>query len=407
MQEWKNKYGLNILQVENNGMLPIPDAFSAKAANEILAFHRQLPGYSVTPLLSLPSLAHRLGVNAILVKDESWRFSLNAFKSLGGSYAMFRMLCEKQGLNPHQTTLRDLTEGTNSSFLRETVFATATDGNHGRGVAWACGIFGCRVHIFMPKGSSDARVQAIRHAGPAEVTVTDYNYDETVRLAKEQCEKNSWLLIQDTSWEGYETVPSWIIQGYMTMACEMLDQTEMMKLQPTHLFLQAGVGSMAGSMLSYSVSRLDKKKPITTIVEPINVDCIYRSARAGNGKTHSIVGDPVTIMAGLNCGTPCSVAWPILRDYADFYVSCPDYAAAHGMRLYAGTETSDPRIISGESGASTLGTAALILTRPELLEARKAMKLNANSTLLFINTEGDTDPENYHQIVESGAFPLP
>ena len=407
MKEWKNCYGLNVLQTTVAQRAQVPADFSAGAAAPVLAFHRQLPGYAETPLVSLPGLARRLGVRAILAKDESRRFSLNAFKGLGGSYAMFRMLCEKLSLDPERTGLRDLTEGPYRAAIRETVFATATDGNHGRGVAWAGGIFGCRVHVFMPKGSAEPRVQAIRRAGPAEVTVTDRNYDETVRLAKEQSERNGWLLIQDTSWEGYETAPSWVTRGYLTMASEMLNQAEAMGTPPTHLFLQAGVGSMAAGVLGYAATRLGEKKPVTAIVEPTVVDCVYRSARAGDGKAHSVAGDPETIMAGLNCGTPCGIAWPVLRDWADFFVGCPDYASAHGMRLYAGAEAGDPRIVSGESGASTLGAAALILSRPELKEARAAMGLNADSVLLFISTEGDTDPENYRRIVERGAYPLP
>ena len=320
---------------------------------------------------------------------------------------MFRMLCERLSLDPRRTSFRDLSDGPYRAAVRDIEFVTATDGNHGRGVAWAGGLFGCPVHVYLPAGSAESRVRAIREAGPAEAVVTDRNYDGCVLLAKEQSEKNGWLLIQDTSWEGYETVPSWITRGYLTMARELFRQAEAAGRRPTHLFLQAGVGSMAAGVLGYAVSRFGKDRPITTIVEPTVSDCLYRSARAGDGNAHSVPGNPVTIMAGLNCGTPCGIAWPVLRDWADFSVSCPDCAAAHGMRLYAGAEAGDPLIVSGESGASTLGAAALILARPELKDARRTMGFSPDSVLLFISTEGDTDPENYRNIVENGAYPLP
>lgn len=405
--EWQDAYGIRVLNVDSGQRVAIPECLSAKAACEARAFHRQLNEYRETPLVSLHGLAETLGVKAIYAKDESRRFSLNAFKGLGGSYAMFRILCEELVLDTEKTTLSDLRSGDTRKKIEDMVFVTATDGNHGRGVSWAGGLFGCKVRVFMPKGSVEARAEAIRRVGPAEVTITDMNYDETVRYAMKMSEKNHWHLIQDTAWDGYEKIPSWIIQGYLTMASEAKEQLEKAGAMPTHIFLQAGVGAMAGGVLGYFASVYGANKPVTAIVEPDTVNCIYQSAKAADGTMHSITGDPITIMAGLNCGTPCKVTWPVLRDYAEFYIACPDYVAAHGMRLYAEGEERDEKIISGESGAATLGAVSLILTRPEFAETRRAMNLTENSVILLFNTEGNTDPEGYNDIVNNGFYPLP
>ena len=405
-KEWKDRYGVNVLQTVRPQRCPLPAAFGQEAAEAVRAFHRQIPGYAPTPLVRLGGLAAELGVRAVFVKDESKRFGLNAFKGLGGSYAMFRVICGELGLDPARTSLRDLRTEEVRRRLAGVEFATATDGNHGRGVSFAGGLFGCRVHVRMPKGTVEARAEAIRRVGPAEVRITDVNYDETVRLIREESRTNGWHLIQDTAWDGYETVPEWIMQGYLTMAGEAMDALEESGTRPTHVFLQAGVGSMAGAVLAHIALRA-KERPRFVIVEPTAADCFYRSALSPDGSARSVPGDPVTIMAGLNCGTPCKTIWPVLRDHAGFFAACPDYAAAHGMRLYARGAAGDERIVSGESGASTLGAAALILTRPELREAREAMGLSRDSVILLISTEGDTDPDGYRRVVQEGAFPLP
>ena len=399
--EWEDSTGIRILESPAQMESDLPDCFTQAAAMQVQNLHMQIEGYKPTPLVSLDALAEELGVKKIFVKDESKRFSLNAFKGLGGSYAMFRVLCEILSLNPETTTLHDLLDSRYKNRLKETVFVTATDGNHGRGISWAGGIFGCQVHVYMPKGSAQARADAIRRAGPAEVIITDMNYDRTVEYAMEMSRKNGWYLIQDTTLEGYEKVPTWIIQGYLTMANEAREQLESLNEKPTHIFLQAGVGAMAGGILGYFASYYSQNKPIVTVVEPDTVNCIYRSVKENDGRIHSIEGDPFTIMAGLNCGTPCTITWPILRDYAEFYMACPDSVAAHGMRQYAAPTKGDEVIISGESGAVTMGAVSLLLSRPELLSAAKAMKLDRNSVILLFNTEGDTDPFSYEKIVKA------
>ncbi len=405
-QEWKTAIGINALWTRRDDRAPLPALFSEKGAKEVLRFHRSLRSYRKTPLVRLRALASKLGVSEIFVKDESKRFGLNAFKGLGGTWAMFRIICEKLGLDPGSTTPDDLQKGELRKAVEAMTFVTATDGNHGRGISYAGGLFGCHVHVYMPRGTVEERAEAIRRVGPAEVLVTDLNYDDTVRLAKRKSDENGWFLIQDTSWDGFEKVPTWIIQGYLTMAKEALDEMTDVAGAPTHVFLQAGVGSMAGGVAAYLAAVLPEK-PVISVVEPTTVACVYESAKAEDGRSCSIPGAPETIMAGLNCGTPCSVVWPILRDYCEFFFACPDYVTAHGMRLYANPLPGDEGIVSGESGAVTMGLLDLVLRRPELAEVKEQMGLGPGSRVLLISTEGNTNKAGYREIVREGAFPLP
>ena len=377
---------------------PVPcsdaSAFSMEEASAALRFHRSLPDYSPTPLVSLRGLSEKAGIRAVYVKDESFRFGLNAFKGLGGSYCMFRILCERFGLDPSETDY--------SVFLQEKIrqecsritFITATDGNHGKGVSWAAKLFGCTARIYMPAGTVEARRRAIENAGSAVAVITEWNYDRTVQYAASLAEQNGWILIQDTAWEGYEQYPAWIIEGYLTLAAEALDQ--MGGRLPTHIFLQAGVGSMAGGIEAFFMNRCGSNPPFISIVEPEAAACIYRSVLAGDGKAHSVEGDPVTIMAGLNCGTPCRTVWPILRDCSAYFCSCRDAVTEQGMRAYANPAAPDPSVISGESGAVTYGLLLSILRSDGL---RSLFRINQDSVVLLISTEGNTDPEGYNRIV--------
>ena len=248
---------------------PVPSGvFGKKAAETALRFHKSLPEYRETPLISLSHLSGELGVGGIYVKDESWRFGLNAFKGLGGAYAMFRILCRRLGLDPEKTDFGTFQEAEIRERVSQITFATATDGNHGKGVSWAAKLFGCSARVFMPKGSSPARAQAIRKAGPAEVEITDENYDGAVEMARKKSEEQGWILIQDTSWKGYEEIPLRIIQGYLTMASEAAGQLKSEKKAPTHVFLQAGVGAMAGGVMAYLAEEYRESPPVFCVVEP-------------------------------------------------------------------------------------------------------------------------------------------
>ena len=400
MRVWKEK-GFAVIGQTSSLREEIPVSFRVPAAEAPRRFHQTVKGYAVTPLVSLPALAAALGVKGIYAKDESRRFSLNAFKGLGGSYAMFRILCDRLGLDPESTTMSELTSAENREKISRIEFVTCTDGNHGRGVSWAAGLFGCRAHVYMPCGTQEVRAEAIRRVGPAEVVITELSYDDTVQLAKQMSEQHGWILIQDTAWDGYEQIPTWIIQGYLTMASETVEQLEALSVRPTHVFLQAGVGAMAGGVLGFLADYYGDRKPVAAIVEPEAADCIYASVAAGDGRPHSVGGIAVTMMAGLNCGTPCKITWPILRDDAEFFISCEDAVTARGMQAYAKGLNGDPAVVSGESGAATLGALERILSDKRLADVKAAMGLNAESVILLISTEGDTDPENYRRIIQA------
>lgn len=375
---------------------------SPEAVQAVHDFHQSMPMYKKTPLIELPKLAQKLGICNIFVKDESHRFGLNSFKSLGATYAMAQIIAAFIGIDENRLDYNFLTSTDVKNRIKDLVFITATDGNHGKGVAWAASIFGCQAIVYMPKGSHECRADAIRDINDTQVKITDLNYDDTVRLAYKVAEKNGYYLIQDTGFDGYEAVPNAITQGYTTMVWEAISQLSDFGIQkPTHVFLQAGVGSMAGSVLGYLAHYYQKNPPMTTIVEPSTVACIYKSAEVGNGHPQIIAGNPETIMAGLNCGEPNPLTWPILRDFASFYASCPDWVTELGMQTLANPIETDREIISGESGAVGLGLLISLCEDDKLGSFKQQLQLNNSSTVLLFSTEGNTDPENYAAIVNS------
>ncbi len=377
--------------------------FGPEHAGKVQAFHQSFPEYRETPLRSLGGLARELGVSGIYVKDESLRFGLNAFKVLGGSYCIGSYIADRLGMGQDALSYEALVSGSVRKKLGELTFATATDGNHGRGIAWTAQRLGQKSVVYMPKGSAPERLERIRALG-ANAAVTDMNYDDTVRYVKDMSDQNGWIMAQDTAWEGYEKIPGWIMEGYTTMAYEAWRQLEGKK--PTHLFLQAGVGAMAGAVAGFFADLFPgQERPVITIVEPDRADCFYRTALADDGALHAVTGDLDTIMAGLACGEPCTIAWEILRDYADFFVSMPDEVAAKGMRVLGHPVEGDERIISGESGAAAVGFVAEALLNPELEPLKRELGLGADSRILCISTEGDTDQENYRRIVWDGWYP--
>lgn len=365
---------------------------SVKEVRNVHRFHEGIEGYAPTPLLSLDALSRELGVSQFLVKDESKRFGLNAFKALGGSYAIAKIICERLGIPLDETSFSALRSGKYDAALKEMTFITATDGNHGRGVAWTAKMLGCKAIVYLPSGSAKERLENILALG-AKAEITDMNYDDTVRYAASLAEEKGWVLVQDTAWEGYEAIPADIMRGYTTMGCE-IDRE--LSQKPTHLFLQAGVGSMAGAMAGYFASLRKDECPRIIIVEPDKADCIFRTARANDGRLHVVTGSMDSMMAGLCCGEPCTLGWEILKNTADAFISCSDEVSAYGMRLLGKPRGNDPAIISGESGAVTAGAAALIALDAE---KRAALGIDESSRILVISTEGDTDKENYRKIL--------
>jgi diaminopropionate ammonia-lyase len=373
------------------------DFMNRETIGKVRSFHKKIEGYEETPLTRLPALAKYLNVSSVMVKDESFRFGLNAFKALGASYSIGRYMAGQLGVPVEEADFSLFSSAEAKKKLGDLCFVSATDGNHGRGVAWAARKLGQKSVIFMPKGSSAVRLDNIRKEG-AEASITDVNYDGAVRIAYEYAEKNHGVMVQDTAWEGYEEIPTWIMQGYATLADEIAGQLEQQHEAPTHIFLQAGVGSFAGAVLGYFAAVMGEKRPKIIIVEPNKAACLYKSAVAGRRTFET--GPMQTIMAGLACGEPNTISWDLLYDYADAFLSVPDYVAAKGMRILGAPLADDKRIISGESGAVGLGIAAELLSKQPNLAAQ--LGLDANSRILTVSTEGDTDPQHYRDIVWDG-----
>lgn len=372
-----------------------------QAAQEALRFHQTIPGYEPTPLYRLPGLAKALGVGEIYLKDESSRFGLNAFKVLGGSYAMAKCLAKRLGEPLSALSFEQLGAQPARRALGQLTFVTATDGNHGRGVAWAARILGHRAVVYLPKGSAQERLQRILDEG-AQAEITTYCYDDTVRYAAHMAQEHGWILLQDTSWEGYEEMPRAMMQGYATLAQELVWQLEQMEEQrPTHLFLQAGVGSFAGAVLGYLTQLWGEQRPVAAIVEPNVADCCYQTAKANDGTIHTVPAERDSIMAGLCCGEPCPLSWPILDSCADAFLSCPDRCAEEGVRLLERPMGEDPRVEPGASGAVGAGILEEIMTHEELEELRSGLGLDENSRVLLINTEGSEGQPHVREGMEA------
>ena len=372
-----------------------PEFLNDESTKLVRKLHQSIKGYEPTLLVVLDNLAKQLCVNKIYVKDESKRFSMNAFKALGATYAMSKVLCDRLGESIDEVDFEYFKSEEVKSKIESLVFVTATDGNHGRAVAWTAQMLGCKSVVYMPKGSTKARLEAIRSHG-ADASITELNYDDAVRLADENAKKNGWIVVQDTAWDGYEEIPNWITQGYTTMAYESNQQIIANNLPvPTHIFLQAGVGSMAGAVLGWYANEYKEKLPKTIIVEPKAADCIYQSALQATGEPVNVGGELSTIMAGLACGEPNPITWQILRDFGHAYVSCPDFVTVEGMKVLAHPIADDKKVISGESGAVGVGLLSLIMKHKELSDIKDLLGINENSVVLFFSTEGDTDPENY------------
>ncbi|EOU1466052.1 diaminopropionate ammonia-lyase [Clostridium perfringens] len=362
-------------------------------------FHESFSEYDKTPLVELDNLAKRIGVKGIYLKDESYRFGLNAFKVLGGSFAMGRYLADRLGEDIKDLPYERLTSDEVREKLGDITFVTATDGNHGRGVAWTANKLKQKSVVYMPKGSSLQRLNNIKAEG-ADASITDLNYDDAVRLAAKYADEHNGLMVQDTAWEGYEKIPAWIMQGYGTMALEALEQLNSIKvIKPTHIFVQAGVGSLAGAVQGFFASEFGEECPKTVIVESNLADCFYKSAIADDGEARFVGGDMQTIMAGLACGEPNTIGWEVLKNHSTAFVSCPDWVSAKGMRILGNPLKGDEKVTSGESGAVTTGLLYEIMTNEDYKDLKEALELDENSRVLLFSTEGDTDPEKYREIV--------
>jgi len=377
--------------------------FSTDKIANVLKFQKTHKQYAETPLVSLNHLSKHLNLASIQVKDESKRFGLNAFKVMGGIYAIGKYIADKLGRNIETISFEELQSEEVKEQIGNITFISATDGNHGRGVAWAARELGQKSIIYMPKGSSESRLEAIRNEG-AEAKITNVNYDETIRICASLADENGYVMVQDTAWEGYEEIPLWIMQGYASIAMEITEELE--KLQekpPTHIFLQAGVGSFAASIAAYFLQYYGVQNIKIIIIEPDLADCYYRSCANNGGNIEAVTGDMNSIMAGLCCGEPNIRSFKMLKQYAHSFYSCPDSVAALGMRVLGNPISPDEKIISGESGAIPLGLLYYLRKAGESEDVDE-IGLNENSRVLFINTEGNTDPQNYLDIVWKGRY---
>ena len=385
------------------------ELFPPGLSRKVRQLHSAIPGYHMSPLKSLPNLARRIGVGGIWVKDESERLSLNSFKVLGGAYAIYKKLLERGGFSEEELSLKNLLQldGNHRKKLGHPVFATATDGNHGTGVAWAAHKMGFPAVIYVHSLTTKDRIRGIQRQG-GKVVVVEGNYDDAVRQVSIDAKKNGWEIISDTSWQGYEDVPKWIMQGYSTIFIEAQEQFSGQGLiRPTHLLVQAGVGSLAAAAIGFYSVLFEDNVPLSMVVEPTKAACLYESMRIGDGKPHGVTGELDTIMAGLACGDPNPMAWETLYNCADFFAKCPDYVAAKGMRVYSTPLTDDPFIVSGESGAVTLGALMYTMEYEGARELRDAMGLNEESQIMLINSEGNTSPDEFRSVVWEGSMPVP
>ncbi|SDX76030.1 diaminopropionate ammonia-lyase [Pseudomonas syringae] len=349
---------------------------------------------SPTPLWSLPGIAEKLGVAQFMVKDESTRSPLASFKALGAPIALIRLILRtmpEKSFDP-----KGLITGQFKADLRDFTVVSATDGNHGRALAAAAQSVGCKCVIVLHANVSVERELAIAAFG-ADIVRINGNYDESVEYAAQVSKKHGWPVVSDTSYEGYETVPRDVMQGYGTIAEEVLAQTKNStpgECPFTHVFLQGGVGGMAAGIASYLWEVYQDKRPTFVIVEPQQADCLFQSAV--NGLASRATGSVDSVMAGLACGETSPLAWRFLENSIDFFQTISDENAISAMQLLAKGGPTDIPVIAGESGVAGLAALQLLAMAPH--EA-KTLGLNGESKVLIINTEGATAPSVYSALV--------
>jgi diaminopropionate ammonia-lyase len=330
------------------------------------------PGYAPTPLRDLQSIARELGLAAVAFKEEQHRFGLRSFKALGGAYAVKKLAAAPGG--------------------PPAAVCCATDGNHGRSVAWGAREAGLRCVIYIHEGVSEGRAQAIRGFG-AEVRRVGGNYDDSVRIAAADAAREGWTVVSDTSWEGYQDIPRDVMQGYGVMVGEAIAQGGGGARPPTHVFVQGGVGGIAAATVAHLWERFGAARPRVVVVEPDKADCLTRSAE--QGRVVHLSGDLDTIMAGLSCGEPSPLAWAVLDPGADAFMAIGDAAIAPAMRALAALG-----VVGGESGVAGLAGLRIAATDRAM---RAALGLDASSRVLLFGTEGATDPALYEELVGESA----
>jgi len=359
-----------------------------KAINEI----KNWPNYAPTPLHSLKAMAVDSKFADIWYKDESHRFGLKSFKALGGAYAVLCQLQKviKLALNK-EASIKDLLDHKYQDALANTVISCATDGNHGRSVAWGAQLFGVPCIIYIHKDVSVGREQAMQAFGAQVIRITG-NYDASVRQAASDAKECGRLIVSDTSYEGYLEVPKDVALGYTVMLAEVVDQ--LAGEIPSHIFIQGGVGGLASAVAGYFWDLWGDKRPRLIVVEPIEANCLQRSAMAG--KVQHVEGDLETLMAGLACGEVSVLAWEILANGADDFMTLSEEAVAPTMCLLANGNAGECQIEAGESAVAGLAAAVIASQEPHY---RTVLGLDEQSKVLVFGTEGATDPELYQQLI--------
>lgn len=367
-------------------VLPAEDFATARA--EIMDWD----GYEATPLTSLPVLASKIGIGEVLYKDEGPRFGLGSFKALGGAYAALRVLQREISKKlDHEVTLSDVRNGKYAAECAQITVISATDGNHGRSLAWGCKRFGVPCRIYIHAEVSEGREVAMSDLG-AEVIRIEGDYDASVVLAKAEAEEYGWFVVSDTSWPGYSKPPRDVMSGYGVMTqeiCEALDRAT------THVFLQGGVGGLAAGVVAGLRQYWGDETPRVIIVEPELAACLFESAKTGIATSVAITEE--TLMAGLSCGEPSGMAWEILSEEASDFLTIPESIIAPTVRLLAKPLDGDPEIKAGESAIA--GLAALIAARQDANLSQK-LGLDAQSRVLLIGSEGVTDVAIFNMIME-------
>jgi len=352
------------------------------------------PGYKETPLVSFPGISKEIGVGEIHYKDEAGRFGLGSFKALGGAYAVARLLTQEIAGRISDTTVTSdqILAGDHAKNVSGITVCSATDGNHGRSVAWGAQTYGCNCVIFIHATVSEGRAKAIEAFG-ARVVRTAGNFDDSVREVQEAANKNGWFVVSDTSYEGYVDIPRDVMAGYTVMAAEA-DEQMPYDGPPSHIFVQTGVGGFAAAVASEFWRRYGHERPTIILCDPENAACWRESFKSG--KPTAVDGDLETVMAGLACGVVSILAWTILKPGAEAVVTISDAAAKDCMRLLADGTYGDAPLVAGESAVAGLAGLLCAAGDPKV---RKTLGLTSDSRILLFGTEGATDPVIYEKIV--------
>lgn len=375
-------------KIGNAALRVLPESDFETARAEITAWD----GYAPTPLVSLTALAREIGVGEILYKDEGPRFGLGSFKALGGSYAALRVLQRViSDKLDRDISLADIRNGDYAAECAAITLVSATDGNHGRSLAWGCKRFGVPCRIYIHAEVSEGRAVAMQDLG-AEVIRIDGDYDASVALAKTEAEDNGWYVVSDTSWPGYTLPPRDVMAGYGVMTQEICEALER---APTHVFLQGGVGGLAAGVAAGLRQYWGDASPRVVIVEPELAACLFESGKAGAATNVAIAVE--TLMAGLSCGEPSPLAWEILDEEASDFLTIPESLVAPSVRLLAAPLEGDTAIEAGESAIA--GLAALIAARADA-GLSEALGLDESARVLLIGSEGVTDEAIFNMIME-------